>query len=306
MNDESAPEPAALKHIQRDLSDHTTKDPESTHRRRPLVSIVIPSRNSEGTIADCLGSVISQLHGPTEIIVVDSFSTDSTVEIARKMGAIVMLHDDGRSAQKNWGAKFANGDYLYFVDADFKLDPNVINTCLEAIEAADGVVIRNQDIVKGSKLSRLIAARRKILSYDPVNVAVRFVRREIFDYVGGYDPGLYADEDLDFHSRFLKLGFKMAYARVTELHLGSPVDLKGLLNRSLYYSSNHLRYISRDPLISFRRINPLRVVAAWKRSDAPSSDLLPVVLLGFLSNAFLMIGILLNLSARQSDRKEVQ
>jgi glycosyltransferase involved in cell wall biosynthesis len=270
----------------------------------PLVSVVIPSRNSQDTIADCLSSVISQLHRPIEIIVVDSFSTDSTVEIARAMGANVMLHDNGRSAQKNWGAKFASGEYLYFVDADFKLEPSVIAACLEAIGSADGVVIRNQDIARDSKVSQLIASRRRILSYDPLNVAVRFVRREIFYSVGGYDPDLYADEDVDFQRRFLNLGFKMVYSRVTELHSSSPVDLKGLLNRSLYYSSNHLRYASRNPLDSFRRINPLRVVAAWKRSGTPSSDLLPVVLLGFLSNAFLMIGVLLNLNGREGTRKE--
>jgi len=74
----------------------------------------------------------------------------------------------------------------------------------------------------------------------------------------------------------------------------------------LYYSSNHLTYASRNPLISLKRINPFRVVAAWKRGDAPRSDLLPVVLLGFLSNAFLMIGVLLNLSSRPVRRSWVQ
>src|SRR6266571_8799204 len=273
--DRSALDSAVLKHRQEERSDHVSGTRELTHNRTPLVSVVIPSRNSENTIADCLKSVISQLHKPIEIIVVDSFSTDSTVEIAKTLGATVLPHDDGRSAQKNWGAKFAKGEYLYFVDSDFKLEPNVISSCLEAIKSADGVVIRNQDIPSGSRLSQLIASRRRILSYDPLNVAIRFVKREVFDSVGGFDSDLYADEDLDFHRRFLKLGFKMAYSRATEWHLGSPVNLKGLLNRSLYYSSNHATYASRNPLISFRRISPLRVVAAWKRSDAPASDLLP-------------------------------
>ena len=65
-----------------------------------------------------------------------------------------------------------------------------------------------------------------------------------------------------------------------------------------------MRIASKNPLIAFRRINPLRVVAAWKRSDAPASDLLPAVLLGFLSDAFLMIGVLLNLSARKETPKK--
>ena len=273
------------------------------HCNSPAVSVIIPSKNSDRTIANCLSSIISQSYEPIEIIVVDCLSTDLTREIAQRMGALVIPHDGERSVAKNWGAKFANGKYLFFVDADHKLSPDVIASCAKTIDGVDGVLITDQDIPKDSKVSRLIASRRKILSYDPLNVAVRFVRREVFHSVGGFDPDLYADEDLDFHRRFLKLGFKMAYSRATEWHLGSPVNLKGLLNRSLYYSSNHLTYASRDPLISLRRINPLRVVAAWRRSDAPGSDLLPVLLLGFISYAFLMIGVLLNMSARQRKPK---
>jgi glycosyltransferase involved in cell wall biosynthesis len=253
-----------------------------------------------------LRSIISQSYEPIEIIVVDCLSTDLTREIAQKMGALVIPHEGERSVAKNLGAKFATGKYLFFVDADHELSSDVIASCAKTIDGVDGVLITDQDMATDSKVSRLIASRRKILSYDPLNVAVRFVRSEVFSSVGGFDPDLYADEDLDFHRRFLKLGFKMAYSRATEWHLGSPVNLRGFLNRSLYYSSNHLTYASRNPLISFRRVNPLRVVTAWRRSDVPGSDLLPVVLLGFLSNAFLMISVLLNLSARQGTRSWVQ
>ncbi len=299
MSDESALDPAGLKNKRGEGSDHTSKMEELTHNKAPLVSVVIPSRNSESTIAGCLKSVISQLHRPFEIIVVDSFSTDSTAEIARAMGAIVMIHDDGRSAQKNWGARFANGEYLYFVDADFKLEPNVIATCLEAIEGADGVLIRNLDITKGSRTSRLIASRRRILSYDPLNVAIRFVRKEVFDRLGGFDSDIYLGQDTDFHRRFLRLGFKMQYSQAREWHLGSPINLKDFLNGNLYYSPNLLKSTSKNPLFSLKRINPLRTISAWKRSDARSSDLLPVVLLGFLSITTLVLGALLNLRARE-------
>jgi len=216
------------------------------------------------------------------------------------MGALVISNDGERSVAKNLGAKFTNGKYLFFVDADHKLGPDVIATCVKTMDGVDGVLINDQDISKDSKLSRLVASRREILSHDPLNVAIRFMRRDVFDSVGGFDPDLYAGEDLDFHKRFLKLGYRMTYARATDWHLGSPANLKGLLNRSLYYSSNNLSYASKNPLIALKRLNPLRAVAAWKKSDAPTSDLFPVILLGFLSNAFLFIGVLLNLSRRRA------
>jgi glycosyltransferase involved in cell wall biosynthesis len=270
----------------------------------PLVSIIIPSRNSERTIAECLVSIISQSYRPIEIIVVDCFSTDSTRSIAKGLGAFVISHDGERSMAKNLGANLAKGKYLYFVDADHKLGPDVIAACVRTIEGFEAVLINDQDLPGNSKTSRLVASRRRILSYDPLNVAPRFVRKATFDRLGGFDSDLYAGEDLDLYRRFLLNNFKMAYSEATEWHLGSPFDLKGLLNRSMYYSSNYLRYASKNPLISLKRMNPLRVVTAWKKSDARRSDLLPVVLLGFLSNAFLIIGVLLNCNAREGTRKE--
>jgi glycosyltransferase involved in cell wall biosynthesis len=251
-----------------------------------------------------LKSIISQSYPAIEIIVVDGSSTDVTRETAQGLGARVISNEGERSAAKNVGVKFANGKYLFFVDADHQIGPDLVATCVRAIEGVDGVLINDQDISKDSKVSRLVASRRKILSYDPLNVAIRFVRRDVFDSVGGFDPDLYAGEDLDFHQRFLNHGYKMVYSPATEWHLGSPASFKGLLYRSLYYSSNNLRYASKNPLNALKRLNPLRVVAAWKRSSAPASDLLPVVLLGFLSNAFLLIGVLLNPSRRQATQGE--
>lgn len=263
-----------------------------------LVSIVIPSKNSERTIAECLKSIIAQSYPAIEIIVVDRFSTDLTSEIAQRMGSRVISIEGERSMAKNLGAKFAHGKYLFFVDADHTIGPDVIATCVKAIRGVDGVLINDQDISKDSRVSRLVASRRKILSCDPLNVAIRFVRRDVFDSIGGFDPDLYAGEDLDFHRRFLNHGYKMVDTGATDWHLGSPANLKGLLNRSLYYSPNTLKYVSKNPLISLKRLNPLRVVSAWKKSDAPASDLLPVVLLGFLSNAFLLTGVLLKQGGR--------
>jgi len=269
-----------------------------------LVSVIIPSRNSEGTIAECLRSITSQSYKQTEIIVVDCFSTDSTKAIAKSMGAFVISHVGERSIAKNFGAKLAKGKYLYFVDANHKLAPDVIADCVKRIDKADAVLINDQDIAGKSKTSRLVASRRQILSYDPLNVASRFVRKHAFDRLGGFDLDLYVGEDLDLHRRLLLNGFKMAYSPATVWHLGSPSDLKGLMNRSMYYSSNYLRYVSKNPLISLKRINPLRAVGAWKKSHARGSDLLQVVLLGFLSNAFLAVGVLLNLNASKGTRKE--
>ena len=265
----------------------------SIQPKASLVSVVIPTRNSAATIADCVKSVMSQSHRPIEIIVVDNYSTDSTEEIAKRNGAIVMLRAGGRSAQKNWGAKFAKGEYLYFVDSDLILGPDVISRCLATIEGVDGVLVRTLDVNRGSRAARLIASRKRILSYDEMNVAVRFVRKEAFDRLGGFDPDIYVGMDTDFHRRFLLEGFRVRYSSATEWHLGSPLTVRGWLKRNLYYAPSLLKSTSKHPLYSLSRINPLHTVSAWKKSDAHGSDLILVVFLGFLSNISLALAGLL-------------
>ena len=60
-----------------------------------MVSVVIPTYNSERTLEKCLKSIVDQTYKNIEIIVVDKFSEDKTVEIAKSYGARI-IQDYGR------------------------------------------------------------------------------------------------------------------------------------------------------------------------------------------------------------------
>lgn len=85
---------------------------------RAPVSVLIPTFNEESNIAQCLSSVLGWAD---EVFVVDSFSTDRTVEIAKEMGATVVQHEfEGYAEQKNWAMDtllFRN-EWLLILDAD--------------------------------------------------------------------------------------------------------------------------------------------------------------------------------------------
>lgn len=282
-------------------SDHASERDHIALENCPLVSIVIPSRNSERTIFACLRAITFQSYRNLEVIVVDSLSTDSTVQIAKASGALVISESCGRSKGKNLGARVARGKYLYFVDSDCCPEPNTVADCVEISRHFDGVLTFNRDVLGKSRLSQLLAFRRRIHSYDPLSVALRFVSRSAFNSVGGFDIGLYAGEDLDFHVRFQERGFRIAQSAAVEWHLGSPTDLKGLLNRSLYYSRNYLAYASRNPLIAIQRLNPIREALIWKRSEESPSNFLPVMLISVISTMFLLVGVILSLRSGNSD-----
>ena len=84
------------------------------------LSVIVPCFNEEKMIGDCLASV--RFAG--EILVVDSFSTDRTVEIARRHTERVEQHEYVNSAvQKNWAIPRAKYPWVLIVDADERVTP---------------------------------------------------------------------------------------------------------------------------------------------------------------------------------------
>lgn len=93
------------------------------------LSVVIITFNEESNIGRTLASVQPLVaDGKGEIIVVDSGSTDRTVEIAKSFGAKVFVEEwKGFAAQKNSAIDKATGDWILSLDADEELDPNLVN-----------------------------------------------------------------------------------------------------------------------------------------------------------------------------------
>jgi glycosyltransferase involved in cell wall biosynthesis len=84
------------------------------------LSVVIITHNEESNLGRTLASVTSLVRdGKGEIIVVDSGSTDRTVEIAKSYGANVFVEEwKGYAAQKNFAIDKATGDWILSLDAD--------------------------------------------------------------------------------------------------------------------------------------------------------------------------------------------
>tara|TARA_E500000331_G_scaffold244_1_gene303 strand:- start:113 stop:1297 length:1185 start_codon:yes stop_codon:yes gene_type:complete len=102
-----------------------------------LVSVLIPARNEEINIKRCLYSLIDQSYKNLEIIVLDDDSDDQTYNVVKNISknyeSIKVVKGEAKTlgwTGKNWAcyqlSKYANGDFLLFVDADTKLQKNTI------------------------------------------------------------------------------------------------------------------------------------------------------------------------------------
>jgi glycosyltransferase involved in cell wall biosynthesis len=107
-----------------------------------LVSITIPTLNSSKTLPSTLESIKSQKYGRIEVIVVDSYSSDSTREIAVRYGAEVLL-EEGLVRSRFRGIRACRGEFILLLDADQVLEARTIQTCVEELmqQDADGLVL---------------------------------------------------------------------------------------------------------------------------------------------------------------------
>ena len=88
----------------------------------PSLSVILITRNEAANIRECLRSV----EWADEIIVVDSGSTDDTVDLAREMGARVYQHDwPGFGPQKTRALGYATKEWVFSIDADERVTPEL-------------------------------------------------------------------------------------------------------------------------------------------------------------------------------------
>jgi len=212
----------------------------------PLVSVVIPTKNSENTLELCLESVRAQSYTNIEIIVVDNYSTDSTQEIAMRYGKVYIKGPE-RSVQKNWGARVAQGKYVVFLDSDAEMSHEVVAACVEKSETGfDAVIIPEQHVGEGF-WSRAKAVERMCYLGDDTVESPWFFRRETFLTLNGYDDDLIAAEDYDLFLRLQDCG--NSYTRCEPFihhHLGKLSFISNL-RKKFYYGHTLRPYFKKAP-----------------------------------------------------------
>src|SRR5437773_5321678 len=104
-----------------------------------MISFIVPAYNEETELPCSLAASRAAASGvaqPFEIIVVDDASTDATPEIAEQAGArVVSIHRRQIAAARNAGARTAQGEYLFFVDADTRINKTHVTEAMAALEA---------------------------------------------------------------------------------------------------------------------------------------------------------------------------
>ena len=213
------------------------------HQIFPLVSIVVTTKNEEESINRCLRSIKNQTYPNTEILVIDNNSEDKTKEIARRYTKKVFNLGPERSSQRNAGVQKAKGEYIIYLDADMRLEPKLIEKAVKQIQKEKSEALYISEIVLGdSFLSKIRRYERSF--YDATVVdCVRFIKRDAFIKVKGFDLSLTGPEDFDLDKKLKQQGYKLSLLRNSWLdHDESNINLKDYLNKKSYYSKSFDKY----------------------------------------------------------------
>lgn len=169
------------------------------------VGVIVPTRNSERTLAACLKAIRGQ-DVPCEIVVVDNHSTDRTAAIASELADRVEVRGPERSAQRNFGAALLRTRVVGFVDSDMVVSPQVARQALDSIDAGAAGVIVPEDSFGEGPWAAVRRFERSFYDGDDHVEAARFFDRAIFERIGGFDESLNAGEDWDLTIRVRQVG----------------------------------------------------------------------------------------------------
>ncbi len=209
-----------------------------------VVSVIIPTRNSQGTLGDCLRSIQEQSYPDIETIVVDNNSTDSTIEIAREYTGKVFSQGWERSAQRNCGVRESEGKYVLIIDSDMILSQDVIASCLKKISEDKelmAIIIPEQSFGEGFWAQCKILERSFYVGVDWMEAA-RFFYKADFERVGGYNENMVGPEDWDLSQRIAKIG-KLDRVDKLIFHNEGKLLLSKTIKKKYYYADKFLEYL---------------------------------------------------------------
>jgi glycosyltransferase involved in cell wall biosynthesis len=210
-------------------------------------SVIIPTLNRAHFLPRSVESVRGSDVSDAEVIVVDAGSTDETPRVVGQFDPpvkYVRLEHAGPSQARNAGARIATGRYLAFLDDDDRWLPHGRGRLLEVMDQAPEVALAFGDALNGSaelgyrRISetvgpstldslpgRSVDAHIRILDRErfygrllengqPVIISATIVRRDAFEYVGGFAEHLTHAEDWDL---FLRLARRFPTVRSDEV-----------------------------------------------------------------------------------------
>ena len=210
------------------------------------VSVIITTKNEGKNIGNCLDSVYKQDYSldRIEVILVDNNSTDNTKSIASRYNCRIFTYGPERSAQRNFAAKKAYGEYILLLDADMTLTPDLISKCVHKCRQDGLIALYIPEKIIGAGIWIKFRDFERSFYNATVIDCVRFVLKNKFLEIGGFDEKLTGPEDWDFDRRIKDMG-KVGIIDSPIYHNEGKFDIVKYIRKKRYYGKSFKRYIDK-------------------------------------------------------------
>ena len=185
----------------------------------PLVSVIIPLYNQEEYILDALKSVFEQTYTNIELIILNDGSSDNSVPIVETYIKehptlniqLLSQKNKGLASTRNNAIAVSKGSYILPLDADDKIKPTMLESCLKVFEENSSVDIVYTDVYYFGETNQYVSAGEIKLHSIKYNNCLNYCsvyKKEVWEKVGGYTPSMdYGYEDWEFWIEAKKLHF---------------------------------------------------------------------------------------------------
>jgi cellulose synthase/poly-beta-1,6-N-acetylglucosamine synthase-like glycosyltransferase len=185
------------------------------------LSIIAITKNQAWNIARLLDSVMAELPGlPTsEVIVVDSASTDNTAAIAGSYSGVRVLRISGRqrltaAAGRYAGFSYSRGEWIVHLDGDTELVPGWISSAIETLErdkTLAGVEGKLCYICEGEAANiSTSSSQGGLQECEYLRGPAAIYRRSALEEVGSFDPWIHSEEEAELAIRLRNAGYRLA------------------------------------------------------------------------------------------------
>ena len=242
-------------------------------RKKPLISIIIPTYNRASLIDETLDSVVSQTYTHWECIVVDDGSTDKTQEILQKRIASdtrfyyykrPLERLKGGNAARNYGFEVSKGAFVLWYDSDDVMLPRKLERHLEMFieDQTIDATVTNSFLYNFTSKNAYLPWRKRLYSDDLVN---DFISLEAGWSIGDslwkksylktlrYNEILQSSQDWEFHMKAILLNTKFVFDTQCFSYIRhTPNSIKNTNNKDKIVS----QFQSRKSVLEFNKIHP--------------------------------------------------
>jgi glycosyltransferase involved in cell wall biosynthesis len=246
---------------------------------RPLLSVVIPTRQEQGHIRDTLRAVLEQdVDTPFEVLVVDGRSTDGTCEIveqvAREDSRVKLIHNPGRivPTAMNIGIRAARGDFVVRVDGHCRIPREYLREVLAAFretgaECVGGAMVAEGEGFWGETISLATStsfgmggarfhSRGQAREMDTVYLGA--YARSVLEDLGLYDESFVRNQDDELNYRLRAKGGRVQFTPRIWAAYTCRSTLRKLFSQYAQYGWWKVRLYRKHP----RLLNPRHLVPA--------------------------------------------